>query len=103
MLLVAQKGREQEVLRVFEKWGLDAVEICRVTSDAKMRVLEHGEVVAEIPNAALTDDALEYNRPLARWEPPAEREMPEFVKLGASRDSSSLLKRLLPSPNISSN
>src|ERR1039458_919680 len=31
MLLVAQKGREQEVFRVFEKWGLDAVEIGRVT------------------------------------------------------------------------
>ena len=31
MLLVAQKGREQEVLRVFEKWGLDAVEVGRVT------------------------------------------------------------------------
>src|SRR5208283_3680971 len=39
MLLVAQKGREQEVFRVFQKWGLDAVEIGRVTSDAKMRVL----------------------------------------------------------------
>ena len=57
MLLVAQKGREQEVFRVFEKWGLDAVEVGRVTSDGKMRVLQHGEVVAEIPNEALTDDA----------------------------------------------
>jgi len=102
MLLVAQKGREQEVLRVFQKWGLDAVEIGRVTSDAKMRVLEHGEVVAEIPNAALTDDAPVYKRPLARWEPPVEREMPEFVKLGASGDFSSHLKRLLASPNICS-
>src|SRR5882762_10112558 len=81
MLLVAQKGREEEVFRIFQKWGLDAVEIGRVTSDAKMRVLEHGEVVAEIPNAALTDDAPVYKRPLARWEPPVEREMPERIKL----------------------
>jgi phosphoribosylformylglycinamidine synthase II len=102
MLLVAQKGREEEVFRIFQKWGLDAVEIGRVTSDAKMRVLEHGEVVAEIPNAALTDDAPMYKRPLARWEPPVEREMPEFVKLGASGDFSSQLKRLLASPNICS-
>src|SRR5216684_1611748 len=102
MLLVAQKGREEEVFRIFQKWGLDAVEIGRVTSDAKMRVLEHGEVVAEIPNAALTDDAPVYKRPLARWEPPVEREMPEFVKLGASGDFSSRLKRLLASPNICS-
>jgi phosphoribosylformylglycinamidine synthase II len=102
MLLVAQKGREEEVFRIFQKWGLDAVEIGRVTSDAKMRVLEHGEVVAEIPNAALTDDAPVYERPLARWEPPVEREMPEFVKLGASGDFSSQLKCLLASPNICS-
>src|ERR1700686_145595 len=67
-----------------------------------MRVLEHGEVVAEIPNAALTDDAPVYKRPLARWEPPVEREMPEFVKLGASGDFSCQLKRLLTSPNICS-
>ncbi len=70
MLLVAQKGREEEVFRVFEKWGLDAVEVGRVTNDGKMRVLEHGEVVAEIPNEALTDDAPVYKRPLERWEPP---------------------------------
>ncbi len=81
MLLVAQKGREEEVFRVFQKWGLDAVEIGRVTSDAKMRVLEHGTIVAEIPNAALTDDAPVYRRPLARWEPPVDRAMPEHIRL----------------------
>jgi phosphoribosylformylglycinamidine synthase len=102
MLLVAQKGREQEVFRVFQKWGLDAVEIGRVTSDAKMRVLEHGEVVAEIPNAALTDDAPVYKRPLARWEPPVDREMPEHIRLGESADFSTQLKRLLATPNICS-
>ena len=64
MLLVAQKGREQEVFRVFEKWGLDAVEVGRVTSDGRMRVLHHGEVVSDIPNEALTDDAPVYQRPL---------------------------------------
>ena len=82
MLLVAQKGREQEVFRVFEKWGLDAVEIGRVTPDGKMRVLEHGKVVSEIPNEALTDDAPLYNRPLERWEPPVPREMPDNIRLG---------------------
>ena len=81
MLLVAQKGREQEVFRVFEKWGLDAVEVGRVTSDGRMRVLHHGEVVSDIPNEALTDDAPIYKRPLERWEPPVPREMPTHVKL----------------------
>jgi phosphoribosylformylglycinamidine synthase II len=100
MLLVAQKGREQEVFRVFEKWGLDAVEVGRVTSNGKMRVLHHGEVVAEIPNQALTDDAPVYKRPMERWEPPVAREMPERVKLAAASDLTSNLQRLLASPNI---
>jgi phosphoribosylformylglycinamidine synthase subunit PurL len=81
MLLVAQKGREAEVFRVFEKWGLDAVEVGKVTADNKLRVREHGKVVAEIPNQALTDDAPVYKRPLARWEPPVAREMPEGIRL----------------------
>src|SRR5438128_5331000 len=102
MLLVAQKGREEEVFRVFEKWGLDAVEVGRVTNDGKMRVLEHGEVVAEIPNQALTDDAPLYERPLQRWEPPVPREMPEHIKLGESGDLTENLNQLLASPNICS-
>ncbi|MGC2248874.1 MAG: phosphoribosylformylglycinamidine synthase subunit PurL [Terriglobales bacterium] len=102
MLLVAQKGREDEVFRVFEKWGLDAVEVGSVTLDAKMRVLQHGDVVAEIPNAALTDDAPVYKRPLARWEPPVEREKPEHIRLAESGDLTAQLKQLLASPNICS-
>jgi phosphoribosylformylglycinamidine synthase subunit PurL len=102
MLLIAQRGREQEVFRVFQKWGLDAVEVGRVTSDAKMRVLEHGKVVAEIPNAALTDDAPVYRRPLARWEPPVDREKPEHIQFAEAADFSAQLKRLLASPNICS-
>jgi phosphoribosylformylglycinamidine synthase len=104
MLLVAQKGREEEVFRVFEKWGLDAVEVGGVTREPKMRVLEHRKVVAEIPNAALTDDAPVYKRPLARWEPPVDREMPAHVKLNESEDGDFTpnFKRLLASPNICS-
>jgi len=100
MLLVAQKGREEEVFRVFEKWGLDAVEVGRVTSDGKLRVFEHGNVVADIPNEALTDDAPLYKRPLERWEPPVPREMPESIKLAEAGDLTGNLKRLLASPNI---
>ena len=100
MLLVAQKGREDEVFRVFEKWGLDAVEVGRVTPGNKLRVLEHGKVVAEIPNPALTDDAPLYKRPLARWEPSVPREIPENIKLGEAGDFTANLKQLLASPNI---
>jgi len=98
MLLVAEKGREHEVFRVFEKWGLDAVTIGRVIPESTMRVLEHGKVVAEIPNQALTDEAPLYNRPMERWEPPVERTMPEHIQLGVRSD----LKQLLARPNICS-
>ncbi len=100
MLLVAQKGREEEVYRVFRKWGLDAVEVGQVIPESRMRVLEHGKIVADIPNSALTDDAPGYKRPLARWEPPVPQEMPESVKLGQSTDFTADLKALLASENI---
>jgi phosphoribosylformylglycinamidine synthase len=67
-----------------------------------MRVLEHGQVVAEIPNTCLTDEAPVYKRPLERWEPPVAREMPESVALGGQRDLTGELKDLLGSPNICS-
>ena len=63
MLLVADKGREDEVFRVFKKWGLEAAEIGIVTDDGKLRVRHHGEIVAEIPNRELADEAPLYNRP----------------------------------------
>ena len=100
MLLVADKGREQEVFRVFEKWGLDAVEVGRVTNDGKMRVLEHGQVVADIPTEALTDDAPVYKRPVERWEPPVPRELPKGIQLGKSGDLAGDLRLLLASENI---
>jgi phosphoribosylformylglycinamidine synthase len=93
MLLVAQKGREQEVFRVFQKWGLDAVEVGRVTHDAKMRVLAHGKIVAEIPNAALTDDAPVYKRPLARRSIVKCRNTSASPKLEISRSNSSVCWR----------
>src|SRR5919112_6540927 len=57
MLLVAKRGREADVERIFEKWDLHAVRIGEVTNDGHLRVKNHGEVVADIPNKALTDDA----------------------------------------------
>src|SRR5689334_10273224 len=56
MLLVAEKGREDEVLRVFEKWGLDGVIVGQVIAEPQMRIRQHGELIADIPNQSLTDD-----------------------------------------------
>jgi phosphoribosylformylglycinamidine synthase subunit PurL len=66
MLLVAKRGREAEVEAVFEKWDLHAVKIGVVTTDGFLRVKSHGQVAAEIPNRALTDEAPLYERPMAR-------------------------------------
>src|SRR5438067_2280513 len=64
MLLVAEKSKEKDIFDVFQKWGLDAVTVGRVTNDGLLRVRSHGKVVAEIPNGALADDAPIYHRPL---------------------------------------
>ncbi|HZS28753.1 MAG TPA: phosphoribosylformylglycinamidine synthase subunit PurL [Candidatus Angelobacter sp.] len=101
MLLVAESGREQEVLNVFEKWGLDAVIVGKVTSGSRLRVLEHGKLVADIPNDALTDAAPLYNRPMEPWSAPVSRTKPSNVKWSAA-DLTEKLKRLLGSPNICS-
>jgi phosphoribosylformylglycinamidine synthase II len=102
MLLVAESGREQEVLKVFEKWGLDGVIVGRVTNNSRLRVLEHGQLVADIPNTALTDDAPLYHRPMEPWSAPVSRTRPESVRWSASTDLTENLKRLLAAPNICS-
>ena len=63
MLLVAQKGREDEVMRVFEKWDLHAEAIGTVTADKRLRVFNGGKLEADVPNEALTDEAPLYDRP----------------------------------------
>src|SRR5881296_32361 len=65
MLLVAARGREEEVRRVFAKWELDAVQIGQVTDDGTLRVRMNGAVVAEVPVKALTDEAPVYDKPTA--------------------------------------
>src|SRR3954470_10180818 len=102
MLLVAESGREQEVLKVFEKWGLDGVIVGRVTSGGRLRVLEHGKLVADIPNTALTDDAPVYHRPMEPWSAPVSRTKPQNVQWSSAADSTENLKRLLAAPNICS-
>jgi phosphoribosylformylglycinamidine synthase len=98
MLLVAEKGREQEVVRVFRKWGLDAVTIGQVTADGMLRVKDHGRVVAEIPNRALADEAPVYERPYTRPLRKYPMEGPPF----RSQDLEADLRRLLASGDVCS-
>ncbi len=104
MLLVAEKGREAEVMAIFSKWGLDCAEVGVVTEDDIMRVYLSGVLQAEIPNKALTDDAPLYHRPVGTWNPPVPKDPPAWVleELKKPRDYTADLKRLLASPNICS-
>ena len=102
MLLVAEKGREHEVLEVFSKWGLDCAEVGTVTADDIMRVHHGGELIAEIPNKALTDNAPVYHRPVGTWAAPVPKDPPQWVleELQKPRDYTADLLKLLASPNI---
>jgi phosphoribosylformylglycinamidine synthase II len=105
MLLVAERGREQEVFSVFRKWGLDAVEIGHVTSDGLLRLLHEGEVVAEIPAGALADEAPVYQRPLKPPAVPGKSTafLPHRVPLApAGSDLTEQFRRLLAAPTIAS-
>src|SRR6201998_3206409 len=67
MLLVAEKGREHEVFRVFHKWGLDAVIVGTVEPESRLRVRDHRVLGVCVPNQSLTDDAPLYHRPVGTW------------------------------------
>ena len=98
MLLVAAKGREDEVFRVFRKWGLDAVTVGQVTDGSLMRVRNHGKVEAEIPSKQLADDAPLYDRPHSEPRRTAPLDGPRF----SSPDLAADLETVLASADVCS-
>jgi phosphoribosylformylglycinamidine synthase II len=97
MLLVARRDRLDEVLAIFHKWELDAVEIGRVTDSGRVVLFFEGKIVADLPAAPLSDRAPVYDRPRAPLPPATTalwREEPEPADYG------DVLRRLLASPNI---
>jgi phosphoribosylformylglycinamidine synthase subunit PurL len=69
MLFVAHKGREQELIDIFHRWGLQAVVAGTVIAEPIVRILFQGEVAAEIPAQALAENTPLYHRELLA-EPP---------------------------------
>jgi phosphoribosylformylglycinamidine synthase len=110
MLIVAHRGREREVMDIFRKWELDAVVIGRVRDDRRMRVLHNNELVADIPVAALTDEAPCYERPIKSRESGVESlESEERSSQSLTPDSglqttdfNAALLSLVSAPNIAS-
>ncbi len=100
MLFVARRGMEDELVRIFQRWGLEVAEIGRVTGSRHAEVRFRGERVADLPIAALTEDAPVYRRPVReprdlvqrQWQP----QVPEPDDLAAT------LRALLATPELGS-
>jgi len=102
MLLVAQRGREGEVLDVFKKWGLDAVVIGQVEAGELAVVKHDGVVAAAIPAHPLAEEGPVYNRPLAAPSPRVESEKDWFQFAPAGANLTENFQKLLASPAIAS-
>ncbi len=102
MLLVAERGREREVLDVFKKWGLDAVVVGTVTEGGIAKVMNGANVAAEIPAHPLAEEGPVYQRPIA--QPPLRKETAAdwFKFADAKTDLSQNFAKLLASPSIAS-
>ncbi|MDF9412424.1 phosphoribosylformylglycinamidine synthase subunit PurL [Brevibacillus laterosporus] len=100
MLVVVEKGRESEVTAIFEKWGLYSAEIGRVTDDGMLRLLHHGEIVANVPVDSLAEDAPVYHKPSkvpAYYEQNANIDSTDFEM---PADLNQTLVQLLAQPTI---
>jgi phosphoribosylformylglycinamidine synthase len=102
MLIIVQKGREEEVKRIFDKWDLPWAEIGQVTDSGQMVVRNNGRVEADIPARKLADEAPVYQR---EAQEPAYLEAVRAFTLAAvpdTHDAASDLKALLGWPTIAS-
>ncbi len=66
MLICVKKGKEQEVIDIFEKWDLDVAVIGEVTDTGRMELMWHGEKVCDMPIAPVSEEAPVLDRPTAR-------------------------------------
>jgi len=102
MLIVAKRGREDEVIRIFTKWDLNAAEIGEVTDDGYVRLFWHGEEVATVPVEPISTEAPVYNRPMEqpKW---MDRIAPSLTRARvADADLTDTVLRLAASPNLCS-
>jgi len=101
MLIVVEKGREDEIVAIFEKWNLNAAIVGEVLDEEILRIRFHGEVVAEVPSQSLAESPIYY----LPAEPPAwlvALNAVDFRDLPQPDDYNLALLTLLSSPNIAS-
>lgn len=103
MLLIVEKGREHEVNKIVEKWGLHSVVIGKVTNDGMLRVMEGDKVAGEMPaNSLDSSGAPKYYKD---YEVPSYYEELKNFKtdqITEPEDNNNILLNLLGSPNLSS-
>lgn len=102
MLIVAREGRENQVVDIFNKWDLDAVVIGKVVEGDRLRILHNGILEADLPVAALTDEAPKYERPMSTPRQAPSAGSPKAASPREGVDLGQALKTLLGSPNICS-
>ncbi|ADY73672.1 Phosphoribosylformylglycinamidine synthase 2 [Desulfurobacterium thermolithotrophum DSM 11699] len=102
MLVVCEKGKEEEIMEVFRKWNLDACIIGEVIEEPVIRLFWHGEKVAELPIKALTDEAPVYYRPFKVPKYIKENRSYDQNKIPEPKDYNQIVKELLNSPTIAS-
>lgn len=100
MLIVARKGREREVVEIFNKWDLDCVVIGKVVEGDRLKIVHNGVVEADMPVMAVTDEAPKYERPMTPKSGDRSTKSPD-LKLGTWNLELALTK-LLAAPNICS-
>lgn len=102
MLVIAKKGREDDVAAIFKKWGLNAVVIGRVTDDGLVRVYDGDELVAEVPAKSLADEAPTYCLETEEPEYLAEVRNYDLSSLPEPTDYNEALLKILSAPSIAS-
>jgi len=104
MLIVAHKGREKEVLDVFEKWDLNCVQIGEVTAGDRLMYYMHDELVADVPAESLVlgGGAPVYNREYKEPAYFAESKKFSIDQVNEPTDIVAVAKHLTSHPNIAS-
>ena len=104
MLIVADKGREQEIIDVFEKWDLQAVVIGEVTDTKHVVYKKDGKVQADIPadSLVLGGGAPQYDREAKRPDYLDEVQQFDESTVEVPEDYKEAVLKLLSSPNIAS-
>ena len=68
MLMVIKPNRRKLTLKIFKKWGLDAVEVGQITKTGKMEIFHKEKIVGSLPIKPLADLSPEYSRPYKKGE-----------------------------------